>query len=80
MWFGMPNLEDLVWSYLDEFSENDHDDQLLTEYSDYLSDEFRIGKQNTFEKARAVFEIFLRFIKLSKFPLCVFQVSDDAGN
>ena len=55
IWFGMPNLKDLVCSYLNEISENDNDDQLLTEYFDYLSDEFRIGKQNTFEKARLVF-------------------------
>ena len=50
-------------SYLNEISENDNDDQLLIEYFDYLSDQFRREKQNTFEKARAVFEIFLRFIR-----------------
>ena len=50
-------------SYLNETSQNDNDDQLLIEYFDYLSDQFRIGKQNTFEKARAVFEIFFRFIR-----------------
>ena len=47
-------------SYLNEVSEND--DQLLIEYVDYLSSQFGIGNQNTFEKARAVFEIILQFI------------------
>ena len=50
-------------SYLNKISENDNDDQLLIEYVDYLSDQFRREKQNTSEKARAVFEIFLRFIR-----------------
>ena len=50
-------------SYSNEISKNDNDDQLLTEYFGYLRAEFRIGKQNTFEKTRAVFEIFLRFIR-----------------
>ena len=57
-------------SYLNEINENDNDDQLLTEYSDYLSAEFRIGKQNTFEKARAVFEVFLWLMRWSDFPVC----------
>ena len=61
----------IMKSYLNEISENDNDDQLLTEYFDYLSAEFRIEKQNTFEKARAVFEVFLRFIRWSDFPVCV---------
>ena len=60
-------------SYLNEISENDNDDQLLTEYFDYLSAEFRIGKQNIFEKARAVFEIFLRFIRFTVIFLFVFS-------
>ena len=47
-------------SYLNEVSEND--DQLLIEYVDYLSSQFGIGNQNTFEKARAVSEIILQFI------------------
>ena len=47
-------------SYLNEVSEND--DQLLIEYVDYLSGQFRIGNQKTFEKARAVFKIILQFI------------------
>ena len=52
-----------IKSYLNKISENDNDDQLLTEYFEYLSAEFRIGKQNTFEKTISVFEIFLRFIR-----------------
>ena len=50
-------------SYLNETTENVNDDQLPTEYFDYFSTEFCIGKKNTLKKARAVVEIFLRFIR-----------------